>query len=41
MIWMILTCYKTAADSNLSLGVGYSTGDDVDALLFNIRLDTK
>ncbi len=28
-------------DSKVSFGVGYSTGDDVDSLLFNIRLNTK
>ena len=28
-------------ESNISFGVGYSTGDDVDALLFNARLGTQ
>ncbi len=28
-------------ENDLSFGVGYCTGDDVDALIFNIRLDTK
>jgi len=28
-------------ENDLSFGVGYSTGDDVDALILNIRLDTK
>ena len=26
------------SDEKLSLGVGYATGDDVDALLFNVRI---
>jgi hypothetical protein len=28
-------------DENFSIGVGYRTGDDVDALLLNARFDTK
>jgi hypothetical protein len=29
------------ASQNVSLGIGYSTGDDVDAILFNGRVDFK
>lgn len=27
--------------NNISFGIGYSTGDDVNSLLFNMRLDTQ